>query len=49
MKNILAFLVLILALGQAAIAEEGPAGVEAITILSLPVDSVTIYPDASPR
>lgn len=45
MKNILAFLVLILALSQAAIAEEGPAGVEAITILSLPVDSVTIYPD----
>jgi hypothetical protein len=45
MKKILAFLVLILALPAVALADDGPAGVEAITILSLPVDSVTIYPD----
>lgn len=47
MKNILAILVLISALAySSASASDGGSGkVEAITIISLPVDSVTIYPD----
>ena len=47
MKKIPAILVLILAIASAsASASDGGSGkVEAITIISLPVDSVTIYPD----
>ncbi|HOO53192.1 MAG TPA: DUF4139 domain-containing protein [Methanothrix sp.] len=45
MKKISAFLVLILALHQAGAADDGSGEIEAITIISLPVDSVTIYPD----
>ncbi|MGC9515237.1 DUF4139 domain-containing protein [Methanocrinis sp.] len=46
MKKILAYLVLVLALASAGSAFDGGSGeVEAITIVSLPVDSVTIYPD----
>ena len=47
MKKILAFLVIISALtaATAAAADDGTGEIEAITILSLPVDSVTIYPD----
>ncbi len=45
MKKILAFLVLILALHQAGAVDDGSGDIEAITIISLPVDSVTIYPD----
>ena len=45
MKKILAFLVLILALHLAGASDDGSGEIEAITILSLPVDSVTIYPD----
>ncbi len=45
MKKILAFLVLILALPFAGAADDGSGEIEAITIISLPVDSVTIYPD----
>jgi hypothetical protein len=46
MKKILAFLVLILALAPASAAiDDGSSEIEAITIISLPVDSVTIYPD----
>jgi hypothetical protein len=45
MKKILAFLVLILALCPASAADDGSSEIEAITIISLPVDSVTIYPD----
>ncbi len=47
MKKILAFLVMVSALtaATAAAADDGSGEIEAITILSLPVDSVTIYPD----
>lgn len=45
MKNILAFLVLIMALYPAGAADDGSGEIEAITIISLPIDSVTIYPD----
>jgi hypothetical protein len=45
MKKILAFLVLILALDLAGAVDDGSGEIEAITIISLPVDSVTIYPD----
>ena len=45
MKKILAFLVLILALHLAGASDDGSGEIEAITIISLPVDSVTIYPD----
>ncbi|MHC1630716.1 MAG: DUF4139 domain-containing protein [Methanotrichaceae archaeon] len=46
MKTILAFLVLLLALSQVVASEDdGPDQIEATTIISLPVDSVTIYPD----
>jgi hypothetical protein len=45
MKKILAFLVLIMALYPAGAADDGSGEIEAITIISLPVDSVTIYPD----
>jgi len=45
MKNILVFLVLIMALHQAGAVDDGSGEIEAITIISLPVDSVTIYPD----
>ncbi len=46
MKKILAYLALILALASAGAASDGGSGeIEAITIVSLPVDSVTIYPD----
>lgn len=45
MKKILAFLALIMALYPAGAADDGSGEIEAITIISLPVDSVTIYPD----
>jgi len=49
MKSILAFVALFLVIvlsSQAVASEEETSGqIEAITILSLPVDSVTIYPD----
>ncbi len=45
MKKILAFIVLMLALHPAGAVDDGSGEIEAITIISLPVDSVTIYPD----
>ncbi len=45
MKKILAFIVLMLALHPASAVDDGSGEIEAITIISLPVDSVTIYPD----
>jgi hypothetical protein len=45
MKKILVFLVLILSLHSAGASDDGSGEIEAITIISLPVDSVTIYPD----
>jgi len=45
MKKILAFIVLMLVLHPAGAVDDGSGEIEAITIISLPVDSVTIYPD----
>mgnify|MGYP001183357425 CR=1 FL=1 len=44
-KMALAFLAMISSLTAAAAADDGSGEIEAITILSLPADSVTIYPD----
>ncbi len=41
----MAFIVLILALYPASAVDDGSGEIEAVTIISLPVDSVTIYPD----
>lgn len=45
MKKILAIFALMLSLYPAGASDDGSGEIEAITIISLPVDSVTIYPD----